>query len=76
MPPESLPSDSSNKNYANKKNIYAPFFAFFWSYILELLYLYNFCSPRSEIWSFGSLLSIISNLTSQTKLMGEVSSDT
>ena len=67
MPLESLQTDFSNKTHAILKTNTHLFLAFC-SSILKLLYLCNFGSPRSEILSYGSPLSLFSNPTIQTEI--------
>lgn len=67
MPFESPQTDFSNKSYVKFKKIYT-FFLLFRSSILKLLYLCDFGSPRYEILSYGSPISLISKPVSQTDI--------
>jgi len=67
MPFEPLHFDFSNKSYANFKKIHT-FFFLFRSSILNLLYLYNFGYPGSEIASYCIPKSLLYNSTSLTNI--------
>ena len=69
MPFEFLQTNFSNQAYAKfKKKNYTPFFSLCRSSILNMMYLCNFESPRSEISSYSNPLSNPFNPASLIKI--------